>query len=151
SISESIWGTPGHGFGEAKGCRPPAVAGPRPSPREDHRKIAGDKGKAPEWPGSLRGLSGGPGQGLLLEVLFERGRLIKLAGLALLDDGSQGLLQPLAGLKALRAGVAFRLEGGFALGGDDHLDEARHAGSSCFSSCFSRRAMAFCSFCTSLK
>src|SRR5687767_14505261 len=46
----------------------------------------------------------------LLDVLFGLGFVVKLAGLAVLGDDAKRLFQELACLKAIAAGVSFRLD-----------------------------------------
>src|SRR5581483_6479481 len=79
--------------------------------------------------------SGSPGSsrwdwGLLLGVLLGLGLGVELRGVAILDRHAQRLLQELAGLAALGAGVALRLHGGLALRRDRDLDDLGHQGSS---------------------
>ena len=68
------------------------------------------------------------GKSLLLDVLFNVRCLEALAGLFVLGGYVQRLLQELAGLEAVAAGVAPGLYGGLARGRNDHLDDAWHYG-----------------------
>src|SRR5579884_330560 len=64
---------------------------------------------------------------LLLRLLPGLGVRVELGGRAVLHGDSEGLLDELAGLAALGAGIALRLYGHLAGGRDGDLDDAlRH-------------------------
>src|SRR3954467_15266014 len=78
----------------------------------------------PTWVGETRGSLRLP------EGLLGRLALIELGGLALGGGDAQRLLQELAGLEAVGAGVALGLHGHLAARRDRDLDDAGHRGSS---------------------
>ena len=91
------------------------------------------KGKKPEGEAHSALPSGqsAPGRvALLVEVLFCGFGVVEFGGPGFAGRDAKGLLQELAGLETVSAGIAFGLHGGLALWRDDHLNETGHAGSS---------------------
>src|SRR5262245_34019777 len=83
--------------------------------------------------------------GLLLSVLLSLDLGVEFSGVAILHGHAQCLLQELAGLAALGAGVTLGLHGGLPRGRNGDLDNAGHQSSSRWVISRSMRAMERCS------